>query len=96
MKNMEKKWVEPEAYEISREEYAKDKVVRDIAEPPVKMMTMGDCLLALQRLANREREKCDKVASTPHNRRHRSMAEFYEAVMFYLRAKNEVIRKMKD
>jgi hypothetical protein len=96
MRNMEKRWIEPEAYEISREEYAKDKVVRDVYEPTTKMMTIGDCLLALQRLTNREREKAEKVASMTHSRRHTMTAEFYEAVMFYLRAKNEIIRKMKD
>lgn len=96
MRNMEKRWIEPEAYEISREEYAKDRVVRDVIEPITKMMTMGDCLLALQRMTNREREKAEKVASLTHARKHTSTAEFYEAVMFYLRAKNEVIKKMKD
>lgn len=93
---MEKRWIEPEAYEISREEYARDKVVRDVSELPTRMMTMGDCLLALQRMTTREREKAQKVASLTHSRKHSATAEFYEAVMFYLRAKNEVIKKMKD
>lgn len=96
MKNMEKRWIEPDAYGISREEYEKDNVVRDVIEPKTKMMTFGDCLLALQRMTNREREKSEKAITTHHARRHQVTAELFEAVMFYLRAKNEVIKKMKD
>lgn len=96
MKNMEKKWIEPEAYGISREEYSKDKVVRDVIDNSHNMMNMGDCLLALQRMANREREKLEKLAEGKYGHSHRAKAELYEAIMFYLRAKNEVIKKMKN
>jgi hypothetical protein len=95
MRNMEKKWIEPDAYAISREEYERDRVVRDIIEPTTEMLTMGDCLLALQRMTIREREKSN-ASTQPIARRHRATAELFEAVMFYLRAKNEVIKKMKN
>ena len=96
MRNMEKKWIEPDAYSISREEYEKNKVVKDCIESNTKMLSIGDCLLALQRMTNREREKSEKVASMVYSRKHQATAEFYESVMFYLRAKNEIIKKMKD
>ena len=95
MRNMEKKWIEPEAYEISREEYARDKVVRDTIESEQSMMSLHDCLLALQRMATREREKHEKSLGLTTSRKHRATAELFENVMFYLRAKNEVIKKMK-
>jgi hypothetical protein len=94
MKNMEK-WIEPEAYAISREEYAKDKVVRDVIDNDERMMTLHECLLTLQRMATREREKHERAVITTTSRKHRATAELYEAIMFYLRAKNEVIKKMK-
>lgn len=92
---MVNKWIEPEAYAISRDEYARDRVVRDIVSPETKMMTMGDCLLALQRMATREREREERTSVQTTLRKHRATAELYEAIMFYLRAKNEVIKKMK-
>jgi len=95
MKNMEK-WIEPEAYAISREEYAKDKVVRDIIDNDESMMTLGDCLLALQRMTTRERERSERATTQPIARKHRATAELYESVMFFLRAKNEVIKKMRN
>ncbi len=95
MKNMEK-WIEPEAYAISREEYAKDKVVRDVIDNDERMMTLHECLLTLQRMATREREKSEKSTTQPIARKHRATAELYESVMFYLRAKNEVIKKMRN
>ncbi len=95
MKNMEK-WIEPEAYAISREEYEKDRVVRDVVAPETKMMTMGDCLLALQRMTTRERERSERATTQPIARKHRATAELYESVMFFLRAKNEVIKKMRN
>jgi hypothetical protein len=95
MKNMEKRWIEPDAYAISREEYAKDRIVRDVIYIEEKMMSLHDCLLALQRMATREREKYEKANLGVTTRKHRATAELFEAVMFYLRAKNEVIAKMK-
>jgi hypothetical protein len=93
---MEKKWIEPEAYAISREEYDKDRVVRDVVAPETKMMTMGDCLLALQRMTTREREKYEKAINSTTARKHRATAELFESVMFFLRAKNEVIKHMRN
>ena len=90
------KWIEPEAYAISREEYAKDKVVRDIIDNEQSMMTLGDCLLALQRMTTREREKSEHSPIPSTARRHRATAELYESIMFFLRAKNEVIKKMRN
>lgn len=95
MKNMEK-WNEPDAYAISREEYARDRVVRDVIDNEERMMSMHECLIALQRMATREREKHEKASAGTTSRKHRATAELYEAIMFYLRAKNEVIKKMKN
>lgn len=88
-------WIEPEAYRISREEFQKDKVVRDVIEPPSKLISMAETMVVLQRMATREREKSETTNVAKTARKHRATAEIYEAVMFYLRAKNEVIKAMK-
>jgi len=90
------KWIEPEAYRISREEWGKNRMVRDSIEPPSKLMSMAETMVVLQRMATREREKCETTKVPKTARKHRATAEIYEAVMFYLRAKNEVIKMMKN
>jgi hypothetical protein len=90
------KWIEPEAYRISREEYERDKVVRDIIDNEFRMLSLGDCILALQRMTSRERVKEESTTNQTTAKRHRAMAELYESIMFYLKAKNEVIKKMKN
>lgn len=90
------KWIEPEAYEISRDEYAKDKIVRDIVTNNERMMSMAECILAIQRMATRERDKVDKTTTKLTATKHRALAELYESVIFYLKAKNQVIKAMKN
>jgi hypothetical protein len=93
---MAEKWIEPEAYRISREEYEKDKVVKDIIDNEFRMMSLSECVMALQRMATREREKEESIQVASLIRKHRATAELYESIIFYLRAKNEVIKHMRN